>query len=273
MQKPVAVITGASSGIGAALARTYAARDYRLALLARRMERLEEVKSTCQALKPGTDVLLLPADVTNPESLAQAFSRIRSHFGRMDVVIANAGFGVRGRIDRLSVDDFRRQFETNVFGVLNTVLPVLGDIKSSQGRLAIVGSVNSFVANEGAGAYAMSKHAVRALSEVLHIELSDFGASCTLIAPGFVESEIQQVDNHGALKLHKHAPPPSWLVMKADTAARVMARAIACRRREIIVTGHGKVFVFLARHFSGFLGWFQIALKPIVKKFIKSKQQ
>src|SRR4051794_33614857 len=119
MSKRVVLITGASSGIGEALAREYGSRGYDLVLLARRLDRLEKLKSELETR--GAAVLVKGCDVTRDDDLQAAAAAARDRFGRIDVVIANAGFGVGGPVERLKLDDFKRQFETNVYGVLRTL--------------------------------------------------------------------------------------------------------------------------------------------------------
>jgi short-subunit dehydrogenase len=180
--------------------------------------------------------------------MERAAAAARGAFGRLDVVVANAGFGVVGPLERLALEDYRRQFETNVFGVLRTVYATLDDLRASRGRLAIVGSVAGHVATPGSSPYAMSKFAVRALAEALGHELAPAGVSVTLVSPGFVESEIRRVDNHGVVREDSPESVPAWLLVSAPRAARVIVRAVARRRREVVVTGHGKVAVFFQRH-------------------------
>ena len=135
-----------------------------------------------------------------------------------------------------------------MFGVLRTAYASLAELTETRGRLVIIGSVSGHVASPGASAYAMSKFAVRALASALDAELARRGVSVTLISPGYVESEIAKVDNLGVH--HPEAPDtvPRWLRMPADRAARQIVRAAARRRREVVITGHGKVAVFLQRH-------------------------
>jgi short-subunit dehydrogenase len=245
----VILITGASSGIGAALAREFARAGADLVLAARRIERLEHVRAEVE--REGRRAVVVACDVTVDGDVEKATDLARQTFGKLDVVVANAGYGVVGPVERLTVEDYRRQFETNVFGVLRTVYATLPDLKASRGRLVLIGSVNGYVAPPGTAPYAMSKFAVRALAEALGHELAATGVSVVLISPGFVASEIRQVDNRGVWHPEPAVGPPRWLVMPADRAARQIVRAVARRRREAVITALGKFAVFVQRHVPG----------------------
>ncbi len=242
----VALITGASAGIGAALAREFARQGADLALLARRHDRLAALSTEIE--RQGRRTLAVAADVTVDGDLERAVTATRTALGRLDVVVANAGFGVVGPIESLTLDDYRRQFETNVFGVLRTVRASLEALKATRGRLVLLGSVAGYIATPGGSPYAMSKFAVRGLADALRYELAPAGVSVTLVSPGYVESEIRRVDNSGVFRTESREPVPSWLIMPAARAARQIVRAVARRRREIVVTAHGKIGVFLQRH-------------------------
>lgn len=239
-------ITGASSGIGAALAREFARRGADVALAARRLDRLEGQARELE--RGGVRALAVACDVTRDGDVERALATARATFGRIDVLVANAGFGVVGRVEQLSLDDYRRQFETNVFGVLRTVQAGLADVKRARGRVVIIGSVSGHIATPGSSPYAMSKFAVRALAEALGHELARDGVSVTLISPGFVDSEIRRVDNRGVLDEAAPEPVPSWLMVPTARAARQIVSAVVRRRREAVITGHGRVSVFLQRH-------------------------
>jgi short-subunit dehydrogenase len=242
----VALVTGASAGIGAALARELARQGAHLVLTARRLDRLEALASELSV--NGRQVLVSACDVSRDGQIEQAVSLAHERFGRIDLVIANAGFGVVGHVEKLSLDDYRRQLETNVYGVLRTVKATIADLKKTKGQLAIVGSVNGYVTLPGSSPYSMSKFAVRALSESLYYELAPSGVSVTHIAPGFVTTEIRQVDNTGRWHPGARDKVPAWIQMSAPKAARAIVRGIARRRREAVITGHGKIIVLFYRH-------------------------
>ncbi len=243
----VVFITGASSGIGEAMAREFAARGASIAVGARREDRL---LALCEELRgKGAKAIAVRCDVTVDGELEEAAARIRAELGGIDVVVANAGFGVVGRVDRLKLDDYRRQFETNVFGLLRTLQATVEDVKARKGSFALMGSVAAFVSGGGGSPYQMSKAAVRSLGEAFWAEMAPYGVSVTTIHPGYVDSEIRTLDNKGLPKAGAKDPVPAWLMMRTDVAARKMVNAIACRRREAVITVHGKAAVLVARHF------------------------
>jgi short-subunit dehydrogenase len=242
----VALITGASAGIGAALARELAREGADLVLTARREDRLRDLAREIGTT--GRNAVIVRCDVTRDGDLERAVAAAIERYGRLDIAIANAGFGVAGPVAELSLDDFRRQMETNVFGVLRTLYASLPELRKARGQFVIVGSVSGHVPTPATSAYCMSKFALRGFAESIHDELSASGVSVTLVSPGFVDSDIRRVDNRG--KVHEDAPDPvpAWLRMPTDQAARQIGGAIHRRRREVVVTGHGKALVLLYRY-------------------------
>jgi len=239
-------ITGASSGIGAELAWQLSQLGARLTLTARRRELLDELARKITAsgkLSP----LVLVGDVTSDEDMRNSVSEAVHAHDKLDVVIANAGFGVVGSFQKLTIDDYRRQFETNVFGLLRTVHAALPAIEQSHGNVVLIGSVAGWAATPGVSPYAMSKFAVRAFANSITPELALSGVKVTLISPGFVDSNIRRVDNQGTFHADAKEPIPAWLVMPTDRAVRQILSAIARGQREAIVTGHGKVLVAVSR--------------------------
>ena len=244
------LITGASSGIGEELAWQLGQARAKLTLAARRTELLESLAQRILGsgkLRP----LVVQCDVTRDGDLERAVSETVRQWGKLDVVIANAGFGVIGALKNLSVEDYRRQFETNVFGVLRTIYAALPEIEKTKGNVVIIGSVSGWAATPGASPYAMSKFAVRALANSITPELRLAGIKVTLISPGFVGSNIRRVDNRGKLHAEAKDPIPAWLQMSTRKAARQILRAVALGKREAIITGHGKILVELER----FMPW------------------
>jgi short-subunit dehydrogenase len=240
------LITGASSGIGEELARQLGRYGSKLTLAARRralLDGLADGIATAGASRP----LVVDADVTRDGDMERAVLESVRHWGTLDVVIANAGFGVVGAFRELSLADYRRQFETNVFGVLRTIYAALPEIERAHGNVVIIGSVAGWTATPGTSAYAMSKFALRALADSITPEFRRTGVTVTLISPGFVMSSIRQVDNQGRFHPAAKDSVPAWLAVSTTRAVRQILKAVARGKREAIVTGHGKILVALQR--------------------------
>ncbi len=240
------LITGASSGIGEELAGQLAAAGAQLTLTARRRELLDALARRIATAGYATP-LVVPADVTRDGDLDYSVGEAVRTYGKLDIVIANAGFGIVGAFSRLTLDDYRRQFETNVFGVLRTLYAALPEIKKSHGNLVLIGSVAGWTATPGSSPYGMSKFAVRALANAITPELALDGVTVTLISPGFVASNIRRIDNQGTLHSEAKEPIPGWLVMPTPKAARQILHAVARGKREAVITGHGKALVVIER--------------------------
>ncbi|HEY7875154.1 MAG TPA: SDR family NAD(P)-dependent oxidoreductase [Actinomycetota bacterium] len=214
--KPVAVVTGASSGIGAATAMRLAREGFALVLGARRLDRLDEV-----ARATGGRALAL--DVTDPESVA-AFT---ASIDRVDVLVNNAGLasGVEAIADtpdeRLLV-----MWETNVLGLLRVTRSLLRPLQESDaGHIVNVGSIAGFETYKGGGGYTASKHAVRAITRTLRLELLGTGVRVTEIAPGLVETEFSIVRYDGDTDKAKK-PYEGMTPLTADDVADCIAWAV-----------------------------------------------
>ncbi|MDX5339017.1 MAG: SDR family NAD(P)-dependent oxidoreductase, partial [Cyclobacteriaceae bacterium] len=168
-------------------------------------------------------------------------------WGRLDVVVANAGFGVFGSIEKLTAKDWNRQLQANVTGLALTVKHALPYLKKNKGRIGLVGSVAAYVPNPNFGAYGASKAALHSIGQTLQVELMGTGVTCTTLHPGFVDSEITRIDNDGIWHPERPDPRPANLIWPTDKAARVMIKAILKRKRNYIFTGHGKVLVWIQR--------------------------
>lgn len=249
----VALITGASSGIGAEVAKELACEGAKVVLLARRMERLAAIAAEIDP--SGQRVLAIPCDVALDGEVEKAASLTRSQFGKIDIVVANAGWSLKGKLADLSVDDYRKLFATNVFGVLNTIYATLNDLKKTQGRLVVISSVKSYIALSGDSAYSMSKFALRALCESLSQELAPDGVSVIHICPGYVATEIRQVDNQGVWHPEWQDSIPSMLLISPSQAAKEIVQAIYQRKKEKAITNYSKVIIFLKRHLPGLVLW------------------
>ena len=265
----VVFITGASAGIGQALALEMAKEGANLVILARRLERLKEVANEIDP--SGQLVLPIACDVTKDDDLDNAAKLALNKFGQIDIVIANAGWAVRGNVEDLNVNDYQLLWETNVFGVLRTIYATLDALKKSRGRLVIIGSVKSYLSLSGDSPYAMSKFALRALCDSLSQELALDGVSVSLICPGYVTSELRQIDNNGVFHEDWEDPIAPKMVVSAQQAASQMLGAIYRRQPEMVMTSYGKLAVLLKRYAPGLLSWVLSILKTRVDSRIEKK--
>jgi len=207
--EPAVLITGASAGIGAGLAREFVRRGRRVALVARRVEQLETLAAELR--QAGGRATAHAGDVTVDGDIGRVVAALAAQNIVPSIVVANAGFGIVGKAQNLSQSDYRRQLETNFFGVLRTFHESFEALQRARGRIVLMGSVAGHISAPGGSPYAVSKFAVRALAEALHGDLKGTGVGCTLVSPGFVDSDIRRTDNRGGF--HPEAPDPipaSW---------------------------------------------------------------
>ncbi|QND15920.1 SDR family NAD(P)-dependent oxidoreductase [Rhizobium leguminosarum] len=177
---PIWFITGASSGLGRALAEAVLARGWRAAMTARRLETLADLTA-----EHGDRALALALDVTDSRSIASAVRDAETHFGAIDVLVNNAGYGYLSAIEEGDDAEIRAQFETNVFGLIDVTKQVLpGMRRRRQGHIFNVSSLGGLVAFAATGYYHATKFAVEALSESLSHEVRPLGIDVTILEPG-----------------------------------------------------------------------------------------
>ncbi len=242
-------ITGASSGIGRHLALSFARKGAIVAASARRMEELNQLVAEIEGL--GGKAGAFYCDVSEDDSIKACVDGIIEKFGKLDIAVANAGFGVLGKIEKLDASEWQRQLAVNVTGVALTAKYALPFLHKTSGRLVLIGSVAAYFPSPGVGAYAASKAAVRAIGQALMVELKGSGVSCTTIHPGFVNSDIARVDNSGVLHKERTDPRPANLMWPTEKAAEVIVKAIYQRKGDYVFTGHGKIAVLIAKFFPG----------------------
>jgi NAD(P)-dependent dehydrogenase (short-subunit alcohol dehydrogenase family) len=231
------------------MAVEFAARGAKVAVSGRRSERLDETVAVLEAM--GSSGLAVPCDVTDEESQAAAVAAVIERFGQLDVAVANAGYGVDTRFEKITTEQWRGQLDTNVIGAAITVQQALPELEKTGGRVVLIASVASMIAYPRGAAYTASKAAVRYMGLCLSQELHGSGVSCTTIHPGFIESEIGQVSNDGVFDGERKDGRPAKLLWKVEPAARVMVNAIERRKVEYVFTGHGRFLAFMGRHFPG----------------------
>lgn len=230
-----ALITGASSGIGRELALELSRRGWRVALLARRREALEELAQAISSRGGVADVVA--ADVTDPAALASAAAEITRRCGSIDLAVANAGIGQSGPLARLDPSAAAATLRTNVEGTFNLIAAVApGMIEQRRGHIVGIASLAGFRGLPGSAVYSASKAAMRALLEAARVELAPKGILVTTINPGFIRTPMTAAN--------RFRMP---FLMDADDAARRIADAIDARRKELSFPLPMALFVRAAR--------------------------
>lgn len=231
------VITGASSGIGAALAGAYARAGTRLSLCGRNATRLEAIAETCRAA--GADVAIGICDVTEAEALQRWLERIDDE-RPVDLLIANAGIGGAGTLTKDQAEPgavARQVIEVNSIGVVNTLTPLLPRfIARGGGSIAIISSVAGFLGLPDSPSYSASKAAATTYGEALRRLLKPRGIKVTVVSPGYVETAMS-----ASLPFHR---PFLW---SAEKAAQAIQAAIAAGRGELIFPWQFRWAMRLAR--------------------------
>ena len=154
-------------------------------------------------------------------------------------------------MESLETEDYCRQFDLNFFGLLDTIYATLPALKKNKGRLVLISSVMGKFGRPGSSAYASSKFAVTGLADAIYFELLNEDVTVTCIHPGLVESNFRMVSNDNKFQEDLPDPAPGRFVVPTEIAARDIVRAVYKRKKEATITGHGKILVFLTRHFPG----------------------
>src|SRR5215470_13719734 len=193
LEGQVVIITGASAGIGEQTARRLGRGGARVVISARREDRLDSLKREIETA--GGQALAVAADVTSADDRARLVDLTVRTFGRIDGLVNNAGYGVRGPIEIVPLEDIRRNFETNVFsliGLSQLVIPIMRN-QGGGGRIINISSVAGRIARPLSSVYDSTKHALEALSDGMRGELAPFGVKVVVIEPGFILTEFLQV--------------------------------------------------------------------------------
>ena len=256
----VVVVTGASAGIGEAVVRRLAAGGARLAVTARRTERLAAL---ARAVDPdGGRVLAVPGDVTVGADRRRLVDETLARFGRIDALVNNAGYGTRGPVEMVPVDLIRRNFETNLFSLIALTQLVLPHLRAQgSGRIVNLGSVAGRIARPLSSVYDSTKHALEAITDGLRGELKPFGLEVVLIRPGFIRTEFVESANRESAPVEANAGPYApyfgglhenydrWLSWagRPDDIARLVEKALTARRPapRYAAPAHAKLFLFL----------------------------
>jgi hypothetical protein len=208
MAQKIWIITGASRGFGAEIAKAVLHAGDKVVATARKAEALNY-------LGENDNLFKVALDVTDEEQVETAVAASLAHFGRIDVLVNNAGFGLLGAVEEASAREVENLYRTNVFGLLNVTRAVLPAMrKQHSGHVINMSSDAGHLASAGWGLYASTKFAVEALSEALHAELAPLGIRVTAVEPGFFRTEFLGADslNTTAKHISDYAPTMGKLV-------------------------------------------------------------
>lgn len=193
--KRVVLITGASSGIGKSVAKKLIHEDFTVYALSRRVEKMQDLESM--------GVYLLSIDVSDDNAVEAAISRVVSQESKIDVLFNNAGYGVFGTVENVPIDEIKRQFEVNLFGMARLIKAVLPHMRSRKKGLVINNASSlGHISIAGLGWYAATKHAVEAMSDALRMEVKDIGIDVVILEPGAVKTGFDTIAMENFEKFH-----------------------------------------------------------------------
>lgn len=252
MNQKVAWITGASSGIGEALALELARRGARLVLSARREDELRRVANATNL--PPENVLVLPLDMTDEARLPAHVQTVLNHFGQIDYVFQNAGITQRGTVAETRFEVYRQLMEINFFGVVALTKAVLPHMMSRKsGHFVVTSSVAGKLGTKQRSGYCASKHALHGFFDALRAEIHEAGLHVTMVCPGYIKTPISlhALDADG----QKHARMDQNQAVGMDPAkcARQIGNAVVRQREEVYVGGFETMGIYLKRFFPGIL--------------------
>jgi hypothetical protein len=249
IKNKVVIVTGASSGIGEATARQFGRQGAKVVLAARRVDRLKALAAEILSSNTGAETLVVQADLTKLEDIQNLVNETIDKFGRVDVLVNNAGFGRLDWLEKLDpIKDIQAQFDVNVMGVIQTtrqVLPIM--IKQRSGHIINMGSMAGLVATPTYTVYAATKHAVHGFSEALRREVKPWGIDVSMIYPGGVKTEFQ---SHAGINRKTGATTPKSLLLSAEDVGRAVVQLARRPRPMWIIPWAWSVSVWMNRNFN-----------------------
>ncbi|MDG5800555.1 SDR family oxidoreductase [Marinilabiliaceae bacterium ANBcel2] len=248
MQNKVVIITGASSGIGLACAKEFAARGARLSLCARSADKLNKIKE--ELTTKGYDVIVTPVDVSNENDCKMLVEETVKSFGRIDILINNAGISMRGLFKDTDINVLQKVMGVNFWGAVYCTKYALPYLLKSKGSVTGISSIAGFMGLPGRTGYSASKFAMHGFLETLRVENYKTGLHVLIVAPGFTESNVRKSALNCTGEAQGETPRDESKMMPASIVAKHIANGIKKRRRTIILTfKEGKFAVFLHKWF------------------------
>jgi len=254
----VVIVTGASAGIGKALALQLARQGARVAVAARRTERLEQIAADCRAL--GAEALVVPTDVADEAQCKALVEKTVAAFGRLDMLINNAGLAVIARLEDYSdLSLFQHVMDVNFYGTVYCTYYALPHLKHTRGRIVVISSLGGKVTLPYNSAYCASKYALHGCYDALRMELAQHGVGVTMICPWWVVTEFHeaQLDKNGVPHGARGRAIYSKKMMTAERCAEITLHAASQRRREVLL-GPGVWVTLLKALAPGLVDWLAV---------------
>ncbi|MDP4292672.1 MAG: SDR family oxidoreductase [Bacteroidota bacterium] len=246
MKNKVAIITGASSGIGKALAFEFARRGAKVVIAARSFSKLEEIHNAL--LEMGADAWPVVADVSSETDCRNLTTETIKKYGRIDILVNNAGISMRALFDDCELDVIRRLMDVNFWGTVCCTKYALPYLLESKGSVVGVVSIAGYVGLPGRTGYSASKYAIRGFLDTLRVENLHRGLHVMVVAPGFTSSNIRNVALTADGSQQGETPRDESKMMSAEKVANKIADGIEKRRRSLVLTFvEGKLTVFLSK--------------------------
>jgi len=238
----VVLITGAARGIGFAAAREIGNRGAGIMLSDIREDALAEARNSLD--KEGVDVFSMKADVTDPEQCRSLVGKTIERFGKLDILINNAGISIVDYFENCSPEVCRKLVDVNIMGCVYMTLAALGELKKTGGQVVFVSSVSGIRAIPTGGMYSASKAALRSLAESIRPELAPYGIHVGVICPGFTTTDPRKTVMKGSGEPRPINRPPHDT---PEGVARGIAKLLEKRKREMVLTPLGKATHILQR--------------------------
>ena len=242
----VIIVTGASSGIGLASARLFGSLGAKVVMAARRLEVLE---SLAPSVAGAEDVLCVKCDVSVESDCKALVEAAVARFGGVDILVNNAGISMRAMFKDLDLSVIHRLMEVNFWGTVNCTKSALPHLLARKGQVVGVVSIAGFSALPARTGYSASKYAVRGFLDTLRIEHLHDGLNVLVFAPGYTSSNVRNAALTADGSAQGETPLDESALMSAEDCALHLAKALARRRRQVVLTGLGKATVFAHRLF------------------------
>lgn len=252
MQNKVVIITGASSGIGKALVYEFAKRGAKIAMGARNLDELLKIETNLKSR--GIESLAVQTDVTREADCKNLIDKTVETFGKIDVLVNNAGISMRAIFEDLELDVIRRLMDVNFWGTVYCTKFAIPYLLQSKGSLVGIISVAGFLGLPGRTGYSASKFAVRGFLNTLRVENLKKGLHVLVVAPGFTASNIRKTALVADGHQQGESPRAENKMMSAERCAQIIVNGVVKRKREIVMTFvEGKISVFLSKWFPSLL--------------------